>query len=71
MAELINIWLEEHDGTHVVEYHGVEEPELDRDGGFVLADRRWRFTHTYKAFDQRTARFTVYRAARPIDWVAR
>ena len=66
-----NIWLEEHDGRQVAEYRDIEPPELDDDGTFELLARRWRFSHSYRAIDQRTARYTVYRAARPADWVAR
>ena len=70
VGELINIWLEEHDGKHVRDYRGVEQPVLDRDGGFELDERRWRFSHTYRALDHRTRQLTVYRVARPVDWLA-
>ena len=70
MVKLVNIWLEEHDGTPVTEHRGVEEPELDADGTFQLDDRRWRWSHSYRALDERTGGYTIYKAARPVDWLA-
>lgn len=69
MPDLVNIWLEEHDGTPVGEYRGVVAPELDDDGTFALDGRRWRWSHSYRALDERSGSYTVYRAARPVDWL--
>ncbi|MGI9657770.1 MAG: hypothetical protein ACR2OD_02585 [Gaiellaceae bacterium] len=70
MGDLINIWLEEHDGNHVAEYRGIPRPDTTDDDTFELDNRRWRWSHTYRAYDQRTGALTVYRAARPVDWLA-
>jgi hypothetical protein len=71
MGRIVNILLEERGGTQFRAYDNVEEPELDADGTFELDGRRWRFSHTYRAVDARRGEVTVYRAARPVDWLAR
>ena len=70
VAELINIWLEEHNGDHAGEHRGVEKPSLDMDGTFELDARRWRWSHSYRALDYRTRELTVFKVARPVDWRA-
>ena len=70
MGELINIWLEEHDGEPVGEHRGVEKPVLDNEGAFELDERRWRWSHTYRAIDYRTRELIEFRVARPVDWLA-